>query len=172
MRAFWGAFAGWAVGQVGLVLLTLWLGIENSFADKLVMSLTMGGVGACLGACLTAGRDVVPAFGCLSYLACWAMLIGAALYATTVLGLPGLLVPIVAIVGVLTGFWLMGDGPLSPVLLLVLWLFGAVYGALSLFTPPAIVSLRNLVVTLGLLAGFQLVHVILARLLRGGRRRR
>ncbi len=172
MRAFWGAFVGWAVGQVVLVLLLWWLGGENSFADKLAFSLTVGGFGACLGACTTAGRDVVPAFGCLTYLVCWGGLVGAALYSSSVLGLPGLLVPIVAIVGVLTGFWLMGDGPLSPVLLLVLWLVGSVYGVLSLFTPPPIFSVRNLGATLGLLAGFQVAHVVLARLLRGGRRRR
>lgn len=169
MKAFWGAFGGWAAAQAFLVGLVCWFG-TTSFADGLTFSLIVGGVGACLGACVSAGRDNVPTFGCLSYLALWGLLIWGGLQAVALLGLPGLLVCVSAITGVLTGFWLMGDGPLSPVLLLFMVLFSWIYGALSLFTPPAVFSLRNVFLTLVLLALFQLAHLVLARLLRPRRR--
>lgn len=170
MKAFWGAFGGWLAGQLFLGGLFWSLGAPT-FADSLVLSLAAGGFGTCLGACITAGRDRVPAFGCLSYLALWGVLILGGVQAIVVLGLPGMLVAITAITGALTGFWLMGDGPLSPLLLLFLLLFSWVYGALSLFAPPAIFTLKNLVLTLGMLVGFQLAHVVLARLLRPRRKK-
>lgn len=169
MKAFWGAFGGWVAGQVALALLSWWAGVPQ-LHEVLTGSLCFGGIGSCIGACISAGRENVPACGCLTYLVLWVGLAATAGGVFHWLGLPYLLVFITVTAGVLTGFWLMGDGPLSPLLLLFLLLFTWVYGALTLFLPPAVLSVRNLASTLGLLLAFQLAHVVLARMLRPRRK--
>jgi len=170
VKAFWQALGGWLAGQLVLGLFVSMAGVPP-FPIVLTHSLALGAFGACVGPLIYSGRENVPTFGCLAYFAAWVLLSWAGWYLLGLLGLPGELIRVTMVVGLLTGFWLQGDGPLSPFLLCFLLVFSWVYGALSLFTPPAVFSLRNVGLTLALLAAFEVVHVVVARLLRPRRRK-
>ncbi len=158
MRAFWGAVAGWALGQVAPLLFYLGAGEAASTQELLPMSINFGALCACMVGCIATGLVGVPAGGCTLYVVGWALLLAAAYQVFTWFGLPSVLVVVLALTGLLVGFCVPGEGAISVWMLAVVLLIGSVYGVLA--TPT------NLVVALVGLTAFVVVQLALARRLK------
>ena len=165
MRAFWSAVAGWALGQVAPLLFYLGAGEAASAQELLPMSINFGAFCACMCGCIAAGMVGVPAGGCAVYVVGWSLLLTAAYLIFTWLGLPSVLVVVLALTGLLVGFCVPGEGAISVLMLFLLLLITSAYGVATLLLPP-VAGQTRLVTTLVGLNAFAIAQIVLARRLK------
>lgn len=120
--------AGWALGQVAALLYLSGAGGQAPLTEVLTWSINAGALCACMVGCLASGFGQVPAGGCTAYVVGWVLLLATAYQVCTRLGLPDIQVVVLALTGLLVGFSVPGEGPLTVLMLLFVLVFASAYG--------------------------------------------